>query len=242
MAKSWAWSYSKYKAYDACPKRHYEVDLQKNYVEDSEQLKWGNEVHKAIQLATEGKEPLPASMADYQCWVDEMRSGVFSGDDLPPWVRHLKDPECKVVVEQQYSITKDFQPTQWFAHNTWFRGICDAARFDPTMTVGLARDYKTGQIKHDSRQLMLMAQCMFVHVPSLKRIRTEFVWLKDDCVTAESYDRNTIAREWPPLLPLVKQMEEANVTKNYPPKPCGLCARYCPVLSCQFHGKRYRAA
>lgn len=225
MAKAWAWSYSKYKAFDSCPKRHYEVDIAKNYVDSTDQLIWGEEVHKAIQNATIGTAPLPDSMKDYQRWVDEIRGG-----------------EGTIYVEQKFAITRDFQPTSYFAHNVWFRGICDVLRISPSGAVALARDYKTGAVKHDSRQLMLMAQCILVHHPKIRRIKTEFVWLKDDCVTPEVFDRDTIAQEWPPILPLVKQMEDASKTMDYPPKPCGLCARYCPVLACQFHGKRYKAA
>ncbi len=29
--KEWSWSYSKLKNYEVCPKRHYEVDVLKNY-------------------------------------------------------------------------------------------------------------------------------------------------------------------------------------------------------------------
>jgi hypothetical protein len=226
MAKAWAWSYSKYKAFDSCPKRHYECDIAKNFTDDSEALKWGSDVHDALHMATLGKEPLPDSMKDYQRWVDEIRNG-----------------EGTLYVEQQYAMTRDFQPTQWFGHNVWFRGICDVLRVSPSGKTALARDYKTGAVKEDARQLMLMAQCIFVHHPTVKRIRAEFVWLKEDCLgTPETYDRDAIVREWMPLMPLVKQMEQASITMNYPPKPCGLCARFCPVISCSFHGKRYRAA
>lgn len=243
MAKPFAWSYSRYKAYDSCPKRFYEVSVAKNFVEESEQLRWGSEVHEALAAAVKDGTPLPDSMREYQHWVDEMRTGKFArAAEMPSWTRWLANPDAEIVVEEQYAITKDFQPTGWFDHNVWFRGICDVARFDPTMTVGLARDYKTGKIQHDSRQLMLMSQCLFIHIPSLKRLRTEFVWLQGDCITADSFDRGTIMREWAPLMPQVRVMEDAAKTLNYPPKPGGLCARFCPVLSCAYHGKRFRAA
>lgn len=222
MAKSFSWSYSKYKNYDVCPKRHYEVDLQRNFTEDSEQLRWGNEVHGALANASTGKGDLPASMAEYQRWVDEVSSANAQG--------------AKVFVEQKYAITKDFQPTAWFAGNAWYRGVADLVLVRDN--VALARDYKTGKVLHDTRQLMLMAQCLFSHMPKLKRIKTEFVWLKDDCTTPETFNRDTIFKEWPPILEGVKTMEHAANTLTYPPKPGRLCARYCPVVSCPFHGKR----
>ena len=238
MSKEWAWSYSKYKNYDTCPKRHYEIDLAHNFTESSDQLIWGNEVHNALAHACTGKAPLPDSMKDYQPWVTEMQTGVFANVN-EPWAKWLSAPGSSLDVELKLAITKDFQPTQWFANNVWFRGICDGIRFDPTRTVALARDWKTGKILHDSRQLFLMTQCLFAHYPTLKRVRTEFVWLKDDCTTPETFDRATMARQWPPILAQVQQMHHAAVTMTYPPKPGKLCARYCPVVSCPYHGKRH---
>lgn len=224
--KQWAWSFSRLNAYESCPKRHYEVDIAKNFTDSTEQLDWGNEVHKALELATTDGTPLPDGMRDYQVWVDDIKGG-----------------EGTILVEQQFAITKDFQPTGWFDPDVWFRGICDVMKIGPSGRTVRARDYKTGNPKHNSRQLMLMAQCIFVHHPAVQRVHTEFVWLKSNCLgTPEIFNRATIANEWLPLLPQIKQMEDAAKNANYPPKPCGLCARYCPVVSCQFHGKRYRAA
>lgn len=220
MAKEWSWSYSKYKNYDTCPKRHYEVDIAKNFTDSSEQLIWGNQVHDGLRDAAKGVAKLPDSMKDYQKWVDEVKDGPGT-----------------LVVEMKMAINKAFQPTSWFANDAWFRGICDVARIDGP--VALARDYKTGKILHDSRQLMLMSQCIFAHYPKVRRIKTEFVWLKDDCTTPETFNRDTIMREWPPVLEHVKQMKQAADTMTYPPKPGHLCARHCPVVSCPFHGKRH---
>jgi len=225
LAKPFSWSHSRYKAFESCPRRFYEVDIAKHYTDESDQMRWGTAVHTALEHAVAGKEPLPDSMKDYQKWVDEMEGG-----------------EGTLYVEQKYAITRDFAPTEWRAPDVWFRGICDVLRISPSGKTAMARDYKTGAIKHDSRQLMLMAQCIFVHHPRVQRVKTEFVWLKDDCTTPETFDRDAMARQWLPVLPLVNQMEEAHKTLNYPPKPGGLCGRYCPVVSCQFHGKRYRAA
>lgn len=236
MAKEWSWSFSKKKNYDTCPKRHYEVDVLRNFTEDSEQLTWGNEVHKAlaggilyasgIPRSGSGRDmieakPLPQTMASYGHWVEEMA-------DAP-------DKPGKVHVEQKFAITRDFQPTTYFAPNVWYRGVCDAMRVcDDTV---LARDWKTGKVKHDSIQLMLMATCIFIHRPEIKRIKTEFIWLKEDCATPEVWSRSTIMKEWVSLIPQINAMEKAAQTLTYPPKPGKLCRAWCPVTSCPFHGK-----
>lgn len=225
MAKSWAWSYSKLKNYITCPKRHYEVDIQRNYTDSSEQLVWGNEVH--AELAKAANDPtvrLPDSMAEYQRWVDEARAAKANG--------------AHVLVEQKYAITKEFQPTSWFAHNAWYRGIADIVMVMGN-SLALARDYKTGKVQHDSVQLMLMSQCLFAHIPTLQRIKTEFIWLKDDCKTEDTFLRKDMFQHWPAVLPKVAEMEKASNTLTYPPTPNRLCARYCPVTSCPFHGKRH---
>lgn len=223
MPKEWSWSYSKKKNYDTCPKRHYEIDIKKNFSETSDQLTWGNEVHDAMKNACLG-DPLPPSMCDYQRWADEMRDGP--------------DKPGKLYVEQKYAITRDFQPTAYFANNVWYRGICDALRIDGP--VALARDWKTGKVKHDSIQLMLMASCIFIHHPEVKVIKTEFVWFQEDCTTPDLFKRDTFRNEWVSLIPEINAMEQAGKNNSFPPKPSGLCYKHCPVLTCEHNGRNKR--
>lgn len=213
------WSYSKLKNGEACLKKHYEVDLAKNYTEDTEQLTWGNTVHKALATACTGGA-LPAEMTPYQHWVDRVKSGPG-----------------KLLVEQKLAIQRDFAPCSYFAPAVWFRSVGDVIRVDGPVALGL--DWKTGKVLHDSVQLMLLAQCIFSHYPEVQRVRTEFIWLKDDCTTHEIWDRPTIARAWVTLLPRVQVLEDAARTMNYPPKPGRLCRKYCPVTACPYHGKGY---
>lgn len=220
MAKEWAWSFSRKNSYDTCPKRHYEVDVLKNFVEDSEQLTWGNTVHKALADACTGKSPLPDTMKMYQKRVDEIAASTMPG---------------RLLVEQKYAITRDFKPTSYFAPDVWYRGICDVVRVNEP--VAFARDWKTGKVKHNSIQLMLMATCLFVHYPALRRVKTEFVWLQEDCVTPDLWDRRTIMQEWAVLLPEIAAMEKAYKALSFPPKPGKLCRKWCPVTSCPYHGK-----
>jgi hypothetical protein len=200
----------------------YEVDLQGNYKEDDSDpnspLAWGNRVHKALSDALTGVAPLPPEMADYQQWVDRVLRGAG-----------------KLLVEQKFAITRKFQKTAYFAKDVWYRGVGDVVRVDGDLALVL--DWKTGKVLEDSVQLMLMAQCLFSHYPELKYVRSEFVWLKDDCTSPELFSRQEVADQWVGLLDRVNHMEKAAQTQTYPPKPGRLCKRYCPVTSCPFHGK-----
>jgi CRISPR/Cas system-associated exonuclease Cas4 (RecB family) len=219
--KAWAWSYSKLKNFEVCPKKHYEVDLAKTYAEEEKPdgpLAWGNRVHDALAKALKGEAELPAEMQHYAAWVDRVKSGAG-----------------KLYVEQKYAINRQFQKTAYFADDVWYRGVGDVVRVDGDLALVL--DWKTGKILEDSVQLMLMAQCLFSHYPELKYVRSEFVWLKDDCSTPELFTRKEVGDQWIGLLDRVNALEHAAKTMTYPPKPGRLCRSYCPVESCPFHKK-----
>ena len=218
MAKAFSWSFSKLKNVETCPRRHLEVDILKNFAESSEQLTWGNQVHEALAAAIMRGDPLPVEMQSYQPYVDRYRGGNGA-----------------IFAEKKFAITKDFQPTAWFGPAAWYRGICDLLKIDGP--VALAVDWKTGKIKVDSVQLMLMAQCIFSHYPEVQIVETQFVWLNEDATTRERYTRSDVAGGWVGLLPRVQTYETMIKDGEFPPKPGGLCRSYCPVLSCEHHGK-----
>lgn len=219
MAKAFSWSFSKLKNVETCPRRHSEIDLLKNWHESSEQLVWGNQVHAALaESMINSNVPLPVEMQSYQKYLDVYRGG-----------------NGLIEVERKYAITKDFQPTPWFAPNAWYRGVCDLLKINGP--VAIAVDWKTGKIKPDSVQLMLMAQCIFSHFPAVQLVETHFVWLNEDATTRERYTRADVAGGWVGLLPRVNTYENMLKSGDFPPKPGGLCRSYCPVQSCEHHGK-----
>jgi hypothetical protein len=140
-----------------------------------------------------------------------------------------------MYVEQKYALDRNFQPTGYFDNNVWYRGIGDVVKIYHTR--GAVLDWKTGQIKVDSVQLMLMAQCLFSHFPELEQVHTGFVWLKDGATTVQTFTRQDIADSWVGLLSRVKTLEEATKANNFPPKPSGLCRKHCPVVTCKYNGK-----
>lgn len=218
-AKAFAWSYSKLKNYETCPKRYHAVDVEKSVKEEEgEALLWGNAVHKALaERVADGKE-LPKSMQEYEKWAQLLLTG---GGTL--------------LVEQKLAINKDFGPTSWFGDDAWFRGIGDVIKI--VGQVALIIDYKTGKILEDGSQLALMAACVFAHHPDVKRVRSEFIWLKEDATTRADFTREGMAEVWKSLWPRIEQLEEAHKTITFPPKPGGLCKRYCPVHFCPHHGE-----
>ena len=217
--KPFAWSYSKLKNFESCPKRHYHVDIIKDVKEEeSEQLLWGNQVHKALAKRVSLGQSLPPGMEKWNKWCE----------------RILTSPG-NILVEQQLAITKEFAACEWFGREAWYRGIADVLKINGP--VALAIDWKTGKILEDAVQLALMAACIFAHHPEVQKIRTEFVWLKEDVSTREDFERAAMATMWRNLWQRIEQLEHAHNTTSYPAKPGYLCRRWCPVASCPHHGK-----
>jgi hypothetical protein len=220
--KAFAWSYSKLKNFETCPKRYYNIDVAKKVrEEESDELRYGNMLHKLLADAISGKAALPDAHKAMQKWVDVV-AGVSSGS-------------ANILVEQQMAITADFAPTEWFSNTAWYRGIGDVIKI--VGPVAAVLDWKTGKILEDGVQLALMAQCVFAHHPEVQKIRTEFVWLKHDARTRADFARSDMVSVWAGLMPRVQALERAHKLEEFPAKPGALCRKWCPVSSCPHHGE-----
>jgi len=229
--KPFAWSYSKLKNFEVCPKRHYNVDIAKTFKEEEgEALQWGNIVHKALaDRCGMARTPLPHTMQGYEKWCERVTS--------------VGKHRTTILTEQQLAIDENFGPTKWFATDAkragqsepWYRGIADVLKV--THNVALAVDWKTGKVIDDAPQLALLAACIFAHYPSIIKVRSEFIWLKEDASTRKDFERDKMAAIWKSLWPRIEALKLAHETSNYPAKPGFLCRRYCPVTSCSHHGE-----
>lgn len=229
--KPFSWSYSKLKNFETCPKKHWSVDLEKKYKEgESEQLKWGDFVHKGLASTITNRIEYAAKR------ITDVAPVPVGLEPMMPWVDRILTGAGTILVEQQMAITKDFAPTTWFGNDAWYRGIGDVVKINGD--IGFVIDWKTGKILEDSQQLALMAACLFAHYPALQAVRSEFVWLKEgpDCSSREDFLRSDMPNMWRGLWPRIEVLKHAYETTSYPPKPSGICKKYCPVTDCPYHG------
>lgn len=221
--KKFTWSWSKLKNFRSCPKKHYHVDIAKEFADDSEALTWGNTVHESMAARIAKGTPLPAIMSHYEDW--------------PARIVALKDRGMKVLVENKLAMSEKFSPTSYFDNTTWFRCVVDVLAIDEPVGIALAFDWKTGQVKPDYEQLALSSQVIFSHYPGVQLVSSTYVWLGNDDETSKTYERGSLTPVWNELWPEIRAMEEAHRTLTYPPKPSGLCLKWCPVTSCPHYGK-----
>jgi RecB family exonuclease len=229
--KPFAWSWSKIKNYETCPRRHYNVDVLKKYKDESPALTHGNNIHKYLAARLEGAALPPEHMSD-----------------LEPWAKWALEGPGTIHVENELAITKDFLPCEWFDSNNrdgkkvWFRAKVDAIKVHGPG--GVVIDWKTGKAPRDdddvdNAQLLLNAATAFIHYPGLRKIRSCFVWLQDNKVSPLDLHKEQTPEVWAELFPRVEALREAYEASKFPPTPSYLCARYCPVKTCEHWGKEF---
>jgi len=216
--KPFAWSYSRLKNFETCPRRHHEIDILKNFRDESEQLDWGDRVHKAAHARLAKKVPLGAELEPI----------------LGPWVAKIEAAGGKILVENKLAITKEFKPCGYFDRDVWFRTVADVIQIKDD--VAGSYDWKTGKIIEDSVQLALVAQCVFSHYPKLAAIKSVFIWLREEATTTEVFKRADMPAVWEGLKDRVATLKHAYDTDEFPPTHNKLCRQYCPVTTCEFHG------
>lgn len=223
-----SWSYSAMNTFETCPRQYQAKHVTKEvpFVQNAA-AKWGDEVHKALEDAIKLGRPMPSNMLQYKPLLDavQRRADKLGG---------------KLIAEQQVALTKDLKSVSWFTKKTapnpvWFR-----TKIDVTLLLGdyaEVYDWKTGKKKNDQDQLLLYAMVAFITNPQLKRVKAGFIWLKEGEIDPPvEYRREQLDEMLAYWENKYEQLEEAWELDDFPPKPSGLCKRWCEVESCPHNG------
>jgi hypothetical protein len=217
----YAWSFSAIRNFETCAHRYEQVDLLKNFSEPpSPELREGLAVHNALAKRIEEGTPLPVTMP-YEHWVDY----ALKGNGL-------------VQVEQKLAVTKDFLPCKYFDKQKapYLRSVADVLRVDGSWAHII--DWKTGKVKPETDQLLLVGLCVMAHYPRVLTITGELVWLAANTKTTLDCTVDDLVEFWGGnMSPRVEKLIQARRTNNFPKKPSGLCRRHCMVTSCEHCGQ-----
>ena len=213
-----SWSYSALKNYETCPKRYYHYNWAKDVKEpETDALRSGNELHAHFEQRLKGTQ-LPLGYGQYEALL-----------------KRVIDAPGQTYGEQKLAITSSFAPVGFFARGVWLRVVIDAAKVNGDRATIF--DWKTGRPSEDITQLQIMTAVVMHHSPAIARVKAALVFVNYDKIEPAEFVREDLTEIWGEILPRVKALEKARQNMEFPPKPSGLCKKYCAVVSCPFHGK-----
>lgn len=223
MSVPFTWSYSQLRNFETCPKRHYHYDVAKDVKEpDSPSQQEGNATHKAFEDYIKSGRSLPLGLVQHNNIMAKLAS--MPGRNYP---------------EQKLALTAAFAPVAYFGKGVWFRTVVDFCNINGSTAAVI--DYKTGRPSEDMTQLQLLSATIMHYMPDVERVRARLLFVNHDQAERAEFVRGDLTAIWNEMLPRVRALQKARVEQEYPPKPSGLCVRYCRVESCPFHGRGTRA-
>ena len=217
-----AWSYSALTSWESCPRKHYETRVAKRWPDEkSEAAQWGTTAHTAFEDRMKTKKPLPSWFEKYE-----------------PICQRIEGANGHLTVEQKLALDEKFQAVDYFSKQppVWVRAVADLSVIGDVNLFTL--DWKTGKFKPDTDQLRLSAAISMSHYRHIRQATVQYVFLKEGKTLTEQIKREQVVEIWRDFLPRVQRMKEGFESERWEEKPNGLCRAYCPVLNCQFNGRR----
>lgn len=210
------WSFTSLDDFVNCPKAFYEKRVIKSVKEDeTEQLLWGNQVHKAFELRVKEGKPLPDILEMHENFLKALTLGMG-----------------EYFTERKIALNLKGKPCGFFDKDVWFRGVIDYHRINGSVAEVI--DYKTGKPHTKYKQLKLFALWIFAQYPDIRTVSIAFYWTMDQRITSQVIHREAIPEVWAEFLPDLKQYAQAFKEDIWQPRQSGLCNGWCPVTTCEF--------
>lgn len=221
-----AWSYSSITLFDQCPKKYYHLRVVKDIKEpESDAIMYGKDVHLAAENFMRDGTPVPEKYSY-----------------MAPLLEKLKAIPGKKLCEHKMGLRKingRFEPCGFFDKGVWFRGVADLLIIDSEKKEARVVDYKTGKSSRyaDTKQLALMAACVFAHFPEVEFVRGGLLFVVgNDFVRAEYHMHNKF-KVFVDLDAALVSREAAYESGVFNPKQNFTCKQWCPVLDCVHNGR-----
>jgi RecB family exonuclease len=221
MSKPLSWSHTALKDYEGCPRRYHEVRVLKKYpFQETEATRYGNDLHKAVELFIKDNTPIPDQYEFVQPVVDAL----------------LKKPGRKLA-EQKMAVTVDLKPCDWFDKGAWSRGIADLLIIDDDNMTAWVADWKTGNNKYPDRdQLRLMALLVFAHYPHIRKVNSALIFVVKDDMVKSKMSVDEFSTGWQEYRERVAKIEASVASGVWHPKQTPLCG-WCPCTGCEHNPK-----
>lgn len=217
MSKLAAWSFSRIKSFEDCPKAFWHVSVNKDIpFQETQATREGKETHATIAEYLKGQRTnMPLHLRHHE-----------------PFFTQIKNAPGEKVIEQQLALNAQYGITEWFAKDAYLRVISDCTILNGPNAVVF--DWKTGKRSDDFTQLKLTAATTFLLAPEIKSIKVAFYWMKDKAAPSRTLTRDEAPEVWNEILPRVQRYQEAHDANQFPARPGRNC-KWCPVKACPYN-------
>ena len=187
---------------------------------ESEQMLYGKLVHKAAEDHIKDGVPVPEKFSFLTPVLDVLRE--------IPGTKHC---------EYKMGLTQDLEACGFFDKDVWFRGVADLVIINDN--VAHIIDYKTGKSAQyaDTKQLELMALCVFKHFPHVERVKAGLAFVVSEEFVKANYIKYEASDKWVIWIQETDKLEAAHENNVWNAKPNFTCKKFCPVKDCEHNGK-----
>lgn len=212
-----SWSFSSLHKYESCAYRAWLAQGEKIKEPSGPAAERGTEIHSLFEAFIQGEG-------------DALPPKFMAKDDAMARVLAIRDLYAagKVEVEQDWAFTLEWEPTGWFAEDTWNRTKLDIF-IRESETSGQVLDWKTGksfgnELKH-SEQLLFYTVAAFKRYPELEFVEGHIEYVDEGRrALTKRYTRNEAMIFFPSIHKRALTMTTA---RAFAPKPSVHNCRWC---------------
>lgn len=218
-----AWSYSSIKLFETCAKKYEAERITKEVTyTDNKSTLYGKALHLAAEEFIRDDKPLPNQY--------DFMQGTLGKLKALPGEKHC-EMKLGIAKREGQLVACDF-----FASDVWFRGVVDLLIINGDTARVI--DYKTSKnAKYaDTRQLALMAACVFLAYPQVQKIKGALLFVVCNALVKEDYTFDRRFDIFGVLNTSLTRREAAYESGVFNANPNGLCRQYCKVLTCPHNG------
>lgn len=218
MAFKRVFSPSQVATYDLCPRQYQAKYITKEvkFVQNVH-AQFGDMVHKQIEDFLNKDKPMEPKLAAI-------------GEVLAKYKGKL------VCAEISLGRNDKGESVEQYAKDAWINSKIDAVYTNTDQTVIMGFDWKTGKAKEAAIQSDMNAAVLAAkYKGTAKKIVMVFVHLFHDKVYVTEYNPTQLAI--PHTFGKILNLQQAIREDNFPPKPNGLCKKWCDVVKCAHNGR-----
>ena len=208
MSKITAWSFSRWKTYEKCPRLAKYKFVDKLKEPGSPAMDRGTEIHTYAEEALSKGVEVHETLSAFAPQIDALRT--YAAPDV-------------LRVECHSAYTVEWKPTDWFSANVYVRIKSDVmAYYDPTKTV-VNVDWKTGKTRGQVEQLELYAIDGLLSFPEARKVDARFWYVdlaEEERVGMDRTDLDKLIKKWD------RRVIKMRNDEKFDPNPGNAC-RWC---------------